>query len=503
MGSKTVIQLFFICLLYSNVVTAQNHQTQLDSLFTSLSKNELFNGTVLIAENERIIYQKSFGYANFEKKILNDNNTNFQLASVSKVFTAVAVLQLMEKGKLKLDDEYKKYFPAFPYAGITIRQLLSHSSGISDQDVSAAINDYDKKIGTKHTNAELIALLAEAKVKLKLAPGEKWWYSNTGYELLATLVEKLSITPFNRYLYTNIFQPVGMKNTYLKSDFLEKQDTTKLAGNYDYEFRYSTSRIKMEGENSYYNEASYGFSNIISTTNDLLLFDHALYEGKLLKLSTLDETYTPAILKNGQKDFVWKDIGGMGDACDGLGWFIFEDTSAGKIVWHAGGMQGCATIFLRNITKHQTVILLDNTSSEGLYKSGLDAMNILNDKTLLSIKKSLAKLYGKALMGKNATYASCILNQYKNDSIYYSLSEDDMNNLGYDFLSNNLIPQAIETFKINTFLYPESDNAYNSYAEALQKAEKKEEAIMMYKKSLQINSGNKDSQNSLSVLEAK
>jgi len=502
MGLRTVIQVFSACLLCSNII-AQSKQTQLDSLFTSLSKNELFNGTVLVAENGQIIYQKSFGYANFEKQLCNDNNTNFQLASVSKVFTAVAVLQLMEKGKLKLDDEFKKFFPVFPYAGITIRQLLSHSSGISDQDVSAAINDYDKNNGTKHTNAQLIALLTDAKVKLKLAPGDKWWYSNTGYELLATLVEKLSKTPFNRYLSTKIFEPAGMKNTYLKSDFLARQDTTRLADNYDYDFRYSTSRIKMQGERSYYNEASYGFSNVISTTNDLLLFDNALYNGKLLKLSTLADAYQPAILKSGQKDFVWKNIGGMGNAFDGLGWFIFEDTTAGKIVWHAGGMQGCATIFLRNITRHQTVVLLDNTSSEGLYKNGLNAMNILNDKPLFTIKKSLAKLYGKALMVKSEIYATCLLNQYKTDSSHYSLSENDMNNLGYDFLSNNLLQQATETFKINTFLYPNSDNVYNSYAEALQKAGKKDEAIMMFKKSLQVNPDNMDSQKSLSVLGAE
>jgi hypothetical protein len=86
-------------------------------------------------------------------------------------------------------------------------------------------------------------------------------------------------------------------------------------------------------------------------------------------------------------------------------------------------------------TRHQTVVLLDNTSSEGLYKSGLNAMNILNDKPLLTIKRSLAKLYGKALMGKSETYAACLLNQYKTDSSHYSLSENDVNNLGYDFLS--------------------------------------------------------------------
>lgn len=130
-------------------------------------------------------------------------------------------------------------------------------------------------------------------------------------------------------------------------------------------------------------------------------------------------------------------------------------------------------------------------------------MNILNNKPLFTIKKSLAKLYGKALMGKGETYATCLLNQYKTDSTQYNLSENDMNNLGYDFLSNNLLAFAIETFKINTFLYQDSDNTYNSYAEALHAAGKQQEAIMMLKKSLQVNPENQDSQKFLSMLEAE
>jgi len=480
--------------------SAQNPQQKLDQYFTALSKSDMFNGSVLVAENGEVIYQKSFGYAKFEKQSLNENTTSFQIASVSKIFTAMAILQLIEKKKLQLDDPYIKYFPEFPYPGITIRQLLSHSSGMSDQDVSVAIADYDKKIGGKHTNTQLVRLLAEAKVELKLVPGEKWWYSNTGYELLATLVEKLSKKQFYRYLSQNIFMPAGMKNTYLKSDFLPQHDTATLANNYDFEFRYSPNRIKITGAKSYYNEASYGCSDVISTTNDLLLFDDALYSGKLISKAALEQAYLPAILNDRTKNFVWKNIGGMGDAFDGLGWFVFADSTAGKMVWHAGGIQGCATIFLRNITRHQTVILLDNTSSEGLYKSGLNAMNILNNMPLLPVKKSLAKIYGKALMGKGEIVATCLLNEYKNDSSRFSLSENDFNNLGYDFLSNNLIPQALKTFKINTFLFPDSDNTYNSYAEALQQAGKKQEAIMMYKKSLQLNPENKESQRALQLL---
>ncbi|MCU7494034.1 MAG: beta-lactamase family protein [Ignavibacteria bacterium] len=448
-----------------------------------------------------MIYKKSFGYADFENKKLNNDSTEFQLASVSKTFTAVAVMQLYEKGRLKLDDTFAKYFPEFPYKEMTLRQILSHSSGLSDQDLAGVIENYFKKHNGKAlSNSELISMLAEAKVKLKLEPGQKWWYSNTGFQLLAALVEKISCESFDKYLYKHIFKPSGMEHTYLRTAYINNFDTPNLAGNYDYEFRYSTARIKFDGDRSYYNEMFYGHSNVISTCSDLLKFDNALYTGKLLKNKTLNEAFTPARLKDGTKDFVWKNLGAMGNADDGLGWFIFEDTTAGKIVWHTGGMPGCATILLRNTGRHQMVVLLDNTSSEGLYRSALSGMNILNGKPILPSKRSLAKIYGKALMSRDADYAFSLLQQYRSDTVNYNFSENDMNNLGYDFLSAKCYSQALETFKINTLLYPESDNAFNSYAEALNLAGKKEEAVLMYKKSLVINPGNEDSIKALKQL---
>jgi CubicO group peptidase (beta-lactamase class C family) len=500
---KLVVFLLVELVLYTGNAKAQNMEGKLDSLFTGLSKNEMLNGAVLVAENGNVIYEKAFGYSNIEKATMNKPSTSFELASVSKVFTATAILQLKEKGKLSLNDKFVKYYPEFPYPEITIRQLLSHTSGMSDQDIAEASSTYFKKLRENYTNAQLIPLLAEANIQWKLATNEKWWYCNTGYALLAALVEKLSKKSFNDYLTDNIFKKAGMNNTYLKSKFLPSHDSTTLAGNYDYEFRYSIQRIKMEGKKSYYNGASYGAANIISTLNDLLKFDNALYNGTLLSGATLDEAYTATILSNGCKNAVWLNIGGMGNSFDGLGWFAFEDTSAGKVVWHTGGMPGCATIFLRNITKRQTIIILDNFNSEGIYKSALNAMNILNSKPISPAKKSLTKVYGKAMMNKGESFATSLLLENRKNIEQYNFLENDMNNLGYDFLSNNLINQALETFKVNALLYPESDNTYNSYGEALLKAGKKEESKMMYKKSLQINPQNTESLNSLRELEGK
>src|SRR6185369_16485893 len=166
------------------------------------------------------------------------------------------------------------------------------------------------------------------------------------------------------------------------------------------------------------------------------------------KNETLEEAFTPTKLSSGELNKIWLNIGGMGGALNGLGWFIFEDTSAGKIVWHTGGMPGCVTIFLRNITKKQTVVVLDNASSEGLYRRGLSAMNILNEKAVLPVKKSLTKIYGRALVEKGADFAAVRLNELKSDTENYNLSENDMNNMAYEMLENGYPGQALETFKM-------------------------------------------------------
>ena len=210
--------LCILWLLGTNAFT-QNVQRDLDSYFLALSQNQEFNGNILFAENGGIIYQKSFGYADFKKKIKNTDSTLINVASISKNFTAIAVLQLKEKGKLRLDDTFIKYFPEFPYPEITIKHLLSHTSGLPDNE---ALLDsiISKNPGKIITNVDIIpALILYKKAKeLRFKTGEKkWGYSNIGYSLLALLIEKVSKQLFDVYLRKEIFIPAGMAHTYLQT----------------------------------------------------------------------------------------------------------------------------------------------------------------------------------------------------------------------------------------------------------------------------------------------
>jgi CubicO group peptidase (beta-lactamase class C family) len=512
---RIIYIILFVCFLFglSPAQTGKSTAQKLDDYFTNLAKEGEINGSVLVAEGGKALYEKSFGYADVEAKKLNTRDTEFQLASITKTFTAVAVLQLKEKGKLSLDDKFVKYFPDFPYPEINLRHMLSHTSGLPDLEL------FDKLIAENpdriYENKDIIPVMKKAQIPLKFQPGEKWFYCNFNFDLLALLVEKLSGRKFEDYLKKNVFEPAKMTRTYVKSALINPNPTPNLAYNHAYPFLFSSELASVDkkftnprDKKFFYNHGFIGDSNVYSTTGDLLKFDAALYDAVLLKNETLEEALTPTKLNNGELNRhppgpSGKGIGGMGIAFNGLGWFIFEDTSMGKIVWHSGGMPGIVTIFLRNVAKKQTVVVLDNAFSAGLYRKGLSAMNILNGKPAITVKKSLARIYGRALLAKGADSAAVRLNELKADTENYTLVENEFNDMAYDMMFNGFKPQALETFRLNTFLFPASDNIYESYGEGLLEIGKKEEAVVMFNKALKINPNNEDAKKMLKKAESE
>jgi CubicO group peptidase (beta-lactamase class C family) len=486
----------------SGLVQPSDVATRLDAYFSARAREDGLNGQVLVAENGRVLYHAAFGAADVEAGRANTVDTEFELASVSKVFTAVSVLQLVERGRIDLDAPLQRYFPTFPYPGITIRQLLSHSSGLSDQDIGDYERLFAERTGRPITMADLPDAVALADRPLKLRPGERWWYCNLGYALLAHLVEVRSGQPFQDYLRDHVTGPAGMRQTYLKTASINRRDTPLVARNYDYPHRYSPERRRIEGTEGYYGTNIFGPSNIVSTAADLLKLDLALRDGRLLKPETMAAAYRPVRLADGEPDFVWLNIGGMGEADDGLGWFLFRDRTLGRVVFHTGGMPGCRTIFLRDLEHGRTVILLDNFDSENGYKTALSGLHILAGRPPLETPKSLARQFGRTLTQAGATEAVRQIEALKGDTSRFTLSEDEMNNMGYEFLENGQVAQALATFEENTRLFPESDNVFNSYGEGLQQAGDLSAARDMYLRSLALNPENRDSRAALDRVEA-
>lgn len=473
---------------------AQTTSSELDAYFSALAGDENINGNILVAENGVNVYKRSFGFADFENKKPNTADTRFQFDSISKTITAVAVLQLKEKDKLKLEDKLIKYFPNFPYPTITIRHLLTHTSGLPSHELfeETVTQNPDKVI----TNEDIIPELLLRKRPLKFQPGERWSYSNTNFNLLALLVEKLGGLKFEDYLSKNVFRPARMESAYVKTTLINSSHFPEEAYYYDYPFPYSSQLVRIAETFSlprfkieYYN--LYGLSgggSVKGTTEDLYKFDKALADGTLLKLETMEEAFTPVKLNSGE--YATADFGGELNTWFGLGWFIFRDNSEGKVVGHTGGRYGSQTVFLRNLNKKQAVILFDNAESEGVYRQALSALNILNNRPPMVIQKSLVRVYARALLNKGVDFAASRLLELKSDTPNYRLRESGMNDLGYYLLSNGYSQQALETFKVTTLLFPGSWNAYDSYAEGLLRTGKREEAIMMYKKSIELNPDN-------------
>ncbi len=480
-------------LLIGTISFAQNNSQKLDSLFKSLYAYGQINGNVLVAENGIPIYQKSFGYSNFKTKTLNNENSGFSLASVSKVFTSIAILQLKEKGKLKLPDFIIKYFPDFPYPEITIRHLLTHTSGLPEIEIfRQQVQDNPNRI---FYNKDFLPTLENLNQPLGFKPNDKYQYTNANYILLALLVETISNLTFQEYLQKNIFNPAKMTNTYFQKDNSKVGNKNRVI-DYDYPFLFSSELENVDSLKNYrtrlLNLSGFvGNGNIITTAIDILKFDQELNAGKLIKPSSLKEAFTPNKLNNNQ--MVQTNLGGE-KASYGLGWFILTDSSKGKIVGHTGGVPGALSILLRNIDKKQTVVLFDNAFDKSLYKSGVNAMNILNNKALSTSKQSLTQIYGSTLVEKGVDAAFIKFQELRDDTSHYYLSEEELNDLGLQllyeptFIGHNEL--ALEVLKLNTLLFPNSFNTYDSYGEALAKIGKKGEAIFMYRKSINLNPDN-------------
>ena len=322
------------------------------------------NGAWLYAENGEIVSKGAFGFRDPENTLPIKEDTIFQLASVSKTFTSAAVMLLIRQNLLSPEDEITKFFPEIPYPGVTVRHLLNHTSGIPDyfDDADWFIKSWkeEKRIPG---NDEILRFLCETKAKPYFAPGEGLHYSNTGYNLLALLVERLSGVPYEEFLQKNIFEPAGMISTrccHIRRDGIPfenyAQATVFEDGRYvaDMDSAEDGDVVAFDGLNG----DDYVYTNIF----DMLRWDKALREGKVLSLEEQALMYTPAKLNNGE-EAVYDEYKGMTIGY-GFGWGTGRDEKLGLIVSHSGGMPGVATWFERFIDADRVLVLLINRDSE-------------------------------------------------------------------------------------------------------------------------------------------
>jgi CubicO group peptidase (beta-lactamase class C family) len=314
---------------------------KIDEFMQHLHKVSGFNGNVLVAKKGKIIYEGSFGWANHLTRDSLTLASQFELASVTKTMTGTAIMQLWEKGKIKLDQNVKEFFPDFPYDGVTIRLLLTHRSGMMNY-VYFVDNIYrsqhlNQKKGL--TNQEAMALIAKYKPARFNKPNASFLYNNSNFMVLGAIIEKISGMSYADYMKENIFKPAGMTHTAVYSKAVYDKIPVDVVGHDRNSWKYSVAQNFLDGP--------VGDKGIYSTVADLYVFDQALKAGKLIKPATQDSAYTahnPMI---------------RGHFSYGYGWRIFESPGQ-KVIYHTGWWHGFRHIFLRDMKNDVTIVLLGN-----------------------------------------------------------------------------------------------------------------------------------------------
>ncbi|WP_336517214.1 serine hydrolase domain-containing protein [Pollutibacter soli] len=307
-----------------------------------------FNGVVLVADQGKPVYHKAFGYRDLNVRTPLLASDIFELASVSKQFTAFIIMKLKEQGKLNYDDSVSKYLD-IPYKGITIRHLLTHTSGLPDyQEIMDKHWDKTKVAG----NTEILEYLRIYAPPVLFIPGEKYKYSNTGYVLLASIAEKAAGRDFIQLCREWVFIPAKMRSTDIRSP-KEKKATKNFTSGFEWiesSNRYVRADSFPDADYTIWLGNRKGPGRISSVAADLLLWDEELYTNHLIKQSTLSEAFNPMKLNDGTL------------SAYGFGWELIDDPKTGKTVMHTGENPGYTTIIIRYIGKHKTIIMLSNNA---------------------------------------------------------------------------------------------------------------------------------------------
>ena len=313
---------------------------KIDSLMERANKRYDFHGSILVAKNGKELYSKIIGYADFSDKSLIYKHSAFQLASVSKQFTAAAILMLCERGAIQLEDTITKYFPSLPYDQITIRQLLNHTSGLAKY-FWLAEHKWDKEIPP--TNIEVIDLMAKENLSVFFRSGAIFDYSNTGYLILASIVEEVSGMKFGDFVEKNIFAPLDMKDSFVYSFAHDSIHKNQLAGYRLYRRRY---HIEIPGT---VNDAVVGDKNVYSTADDLLKWINGLNNYKLIKKKALEKMYTKGETRYGRK------------ISYGFG-FRINDRKSELEIYHDGKWNGFRNSIKQYPDNELVIVFLEHTS---------------------------------------------------------------------------------------------------------------------------------------------
>lgn len=315
------------------------YKNEVENFYNNKLLRSGFNGGILVAKKGHIIFEAYHGFYNLRKKDSLTRHSAFHIASVSKTFTAMATLKLAQMGKLSIDDDVKKFFPAFPYDNVKVKDLLSHRSGLPNYLYFMDKLGWDKK---KHcTNTDVLDYLIKFK-PAATKPNTHFTYCNTNYALLGLIIQKASGEPYADFLQQKFFTPLKMNDTYVYNI----SDSATAMPSYD-------DRGRPEAFT--FLDCGFGDKNIYSTPEDLLKWDQALYTNEIFSKETLEKAFTPySNEKAGIRNY-------------GYGWRMNVYPDGKKVIYHNGWWHGNNAVFIRMIQDSVTIIVLGNKYDRNIY----------------------------------------------------------------------------------------------------------------------------------------
>ncbi|MBL7741807.1 MAG: beta-lactamase family protein [Chitinophagaceae bacterium] len=310
-----------------------------------------FSGGILVAKEGNIIYENYSGYANAKAKDVFTDSTATHIASSGKTFTGMAILRMAQDGLISLNDQLERFFPGFPYPGVSVQMLLCHRSGLPNYVYFMPKEEWKNK---QVTNQDVLDYMLTKKPNRSFTPGRRFNYSNTNYVLLALIIEKVSGLSFPDYMKTKYFEPLGMKHTFVYS----------VKENPDVIVSYKANGAVWDNDHL---EGTYGDKNIYTTPRDLLKWDQAFYTDQIISRPLLDSAFTPY---SNERPSVHNY---------GLGWRLLMLSNGKKVIYHNGRWHGFNAAFARLTDEKVTIIVLGNKFNSRIYSDARKSYDIFGD----------------------------------------------------------------------------------------------------------------------------
>lgn len=472
-------------------VTKQQAAANIEAYLTACHEARVCNGSYLVLQNGKVVYRGAFGHAGDAAHTPLGTEMMFDIGSISKQFAAAAVLKLEEQRKLSLDDKIAKYLPTYPYADVTIRQLLNHTSGMPD-----ILPIYTRKLRAGSikgavTGADVIDIINEEKLPLKSDPGSRFTYNNSGYLVLALVIEERTKQSFADYLDRQFFKPLGMKHSWVRT---EANDSKIAPRAYGFRAQPGAADQKRDQLPQVYLR---GPGGIYSTVDDLARWQNALLAGKVISAKSWAKATTPTILSDG-KDYPY-----------GYGLTLKPTADGYARIWHSGHWRGFKSeLSYFPATKVTVVQLTNNGQDDSIDQTTADIARIFDGKDP-NPQRALVTfaLADKFKQGSVADAQAWLASEISAQPRRYNFEEDALNAYAYDLLESKDDPasqdKALMLFEAIVNLYPKSANAYDGLADAYVAKGDDKAALAQIKKGLAVDPGSTLLQNRLSKMEGQ